>query len=249
MDFADIRLLYGDQGQGKSVTSVALPIDEYYEKLTGIVSPQGEYLKARSLNDEEREEIEYRKPDVDLEKEPYKYVRVYSGIGNESKVVTLPYDFIVVSPVKIFANFTFYGVPYVHIDGVMIIEYMNSDLFRNAWVVLDESVEVDKQDTMTREGKLTQKFGAQVAKRDVHMIINSQQLTMIQSRFALFATTRIGCSYDGNTYMVSLDVNRNSPVMQSFSYYSPPYWKHYRREELVKVSQGKIDRTLAAMTA
>jgi len=243
MDYADIRLLSGEQGAGKSSTSVALPVDDYYEKLTGVVSSYGEYVKARSLNEDEESELESQ----GIAYDQFKHVRIFSDDGKESKVVSIPSNFMVVSPVKIFANFTLYGIRYVPIDGARIIEYMNTDLMRDAWVILDESIIVDKQDTMTREGKMTQKFGAQVAKRDVRLIINSQYLNMVQGRYALFATTRVECSYDSNTHRITLDVNKNSPEMVSTSYYAPPYWRFYKRKEVIKVPQGKIDKALEAM--
>lgn len=242
MDYADIRLLHGDQGQGKSCTSVALPTDEYYSRLTGVIAPNGQRFRARPLNPYEINAFEDRGLVYNL----LKHVCIYRGTsGDESKIISLPNDWIVVSPLKIFANFHFYGIRYAPITGNKIIEYINTDTFNEAWIILDESVEVDKQDTMTREGKMTQKFGAQVAKRDAHLIINSQYLNMIQGRFAMFATTRVQCSYDRDTKIITLDVNEKSPTMQSTSYYAPPYWKFYKRGEIVKVSQDKIDKILS----
>lgn len=247
MDYADVRILHGDQGQGKSVTSVALATDDYYEKMTGMVSLQGQYIKARSLYEEEQLELE----DRGIEYDHLKHVRVYSGIGKESKIIALPPDFMVLSPVKIFSNFTLYGLRYVPIDGARIIEYINDDtsFLRDAWVLLDESIIVDKHDTMTREGKMSATFGAQVAKRDLRLTICSQYLSMVQSRYNLFATTRVLCSYDMFTHIVTLDVNTRSPEMVSTSYYCPPYWRFYKRSEVVKVPQNKVDKILADMMA
>jgi len=39
MTYADVRLFFGDQGQGKSITAVASAIDDYYLYLTHVVSP------------------------------------------------------------------------------------------------------------------------------------------------------------------------------------------------------------------
>jgi len=241
MDFADIRLLHGDQGQGKSVTSVALPVDDYYANMNAVVSPAGEIINARALNEEEQDELEYRGVAYDQ----FKHIRIYSGVGSESKLISLPSNFTVRSPVKVFANFMLYGIRFVPINGARIIEYINDDvLFRDAWVLLDESVDVDRHDTMTKEGKMTGKFGAQVAKRDLHLVINSQYLHMIQGRYTLFATTRVLCAYDTDTKIVTLDVNQNSPMMQSVDYYAPPYFRFYKRGEVIKVSQTKIDKIL-----
>ena len=244
MDFADIRTLNGDQGHGKSVTAVALPVDDYYANLNQVVSPEGELFRARALNEDEQYLFEER----GLYYDPLRHVRIFAGEAKDdrSKIITLPLNWTVLSPVKIFANFHFYGIKFVLIDAYSLIEYMNEDnFFRDAWVILDESVQVDKQDTMTREGKLTQKFGAQVAKRDLHFVICVQYQHMLQSRMALFATTKVLCSYDSDTGIVSLDVNDNSPMMVSTDYYSIPYRRFYKRGEVIKVSQKKIDQILS----
>ena len=244
MDFADIRILHGDQGQGKSVTSVALVVDEYYDKMQSVVSPDGEIFKARALNDDEINWMEEREIFYDN----LKHVRIFAGEAKDdrSKVISLPPNWTVLSPLKVFANFMLYGIKFVPINGNRIIEYINDDnFFRDAWCILDESTEVDKHDTMTREGKMSQMFGAQVAKRDLHLIINSQYTNMVQSRYVTFSTTRVLCSCDPDTKIVSLDVNVNSPMMVSTDYYCVPYWRFYKRGEVIKIAQERIDKVLS----
>ena len=117
----------------------------------------------------------------------------------------------------------------------------------NGWVLLSESVLVDKRDTMTSVGKFMVWFGAECRKRHLRMVIDSQYPSMVQSRFHLFATTRVECSYDEDTTIVTLDVNKNSPMMSSTSYVSFPYRRFFKTDEHMNIPQGKIDKALATV--
>lgn len=237
---ADIRRICGAQGTGKSLTAVALVVDDNYSKLTGIISPEGEYYKAKPLNEDEIHTLKMRH----IVYNPLKHIRLFSNTDNSSKITTKPNGWMIESPVKTFTNFNLYGIRYKYIDDVFIIENINNDIMNDAWVILDESVLTDKQDTMSKISKMIVKFGAQIRKRRIHLIIIAQTASQINSRFNLFATTVVECSYDKDTHIVDLEVNKTSPYMESTSFYAPDYWKFYRHDELVKVPQHKVDKML-----
>ena len=243
MDEADVRLIVGEQGSGKTTTGVALPVDDYYANVDAVISPNGERISAATLTSEEQEELEAGGVIYD----PFHHVKIFNDDNSESKIIKLPDDFMIASSVKIFSNFTFYGVRYVPADLIRILEYVNSDFMTNAWIIMDESIMTDKRETMTVVGKLMSWFGAQARRRNLHMVVISQYLNMIQSRFNLFAKTRVLCTYDKETRMVNLEVNNKSPVMQSTSYYAPNYWAFFKHDEIVRIPQGKIDKAIATL--
>lgn len=236
---ADIRGIFGDQGQGKTLTGVALVVDDCYANLDGILKPStGEFYKARPLNAKESQIL--------LDKGIYKpltYLRVFKDNG-DSKIIAKPKDFVITSPIKVWSNFKFYGIKYQYIEVEYIIENINNDTLTNGWIIFDEAIFADRQDTMTKIGKMMQKFGAQARRRKLHMIIIAQYVSQIQARFNLFMTTRVQCSYDENTYTVSLTVNDNSKFMNNVDYYAPDYWKFYKHDEIVKIPQSNVDHTL-----
>ena len=249
MNEADVRIITGEQGAGKSTTAVALVVDDYHDNITGIIHPNGIRLRASTLKEDDLSYVEdkiYIK-DTSIPYNSHKHIKIYSP-NNESKIIEKPQGFIIESSVKVFANFKFYGIRHMIVDLVTIIENMNTELFRNAWIVLDESFMTDKRDTMTRVGKMMAWFGAQARRRNLHLVIVAQYLNMVQSRFNLFAKTRVICSFDEYTRMIDIDVNESSEVMQSTSFYAPEYWKYFKHDDLVKVPQYRIDKTLEAMT-
>ena len=246
MDEADVRIVTGEQGSGKSTTAVALVVDDCFENVKGVIAPSKSYMKASTLNDSDLfiiDDIPFLKG-TQIPYNPHKHIRLYSPHNNDSKIIAKPRDFVIDSTVKVFSNFKFYGIRYMMVDLPMIIENMNTEVFRNAWIILDESFMTEKRDTMSNVGKMMAWFGAQARRRNLHLVIIAQYMNMVQSRFNLFARTRVLCSYDKHTHMIDIEVNDSSEVMQSTGYFAPEYWKYFKHDELVKVPQYRIDKTL-----
>lgn len=239
---ADIRRLTGPQGGGKSVTATALVVDDCYSKLNKIINTKtGEIRKARPLN---QEEIKSLVNNYHVKYSPLKHIRVFSRDEKTSRIIEKEKDWAIDSPVRVFANYHFFGIRYRYIDDEDIIENVNTDVISDGWIILDESVLTEKRDTMTAVGKIVAWFGAQTRRRHLHMVVIAQEANMLQTRFNLFATTTVECTYDPEHYIVSLDVNRGSPFMESVDFYAPPYWKFYKHDEIVKVPQHRVDKVL-----
>ncbi len=243
MDEADVRLLTGDQGGGKTGTAVALVVDDTYMNIDGIRSPDGQFYKARALNESEIKKLESHGINYNI----LKHICVHSPNNGQYKIIEKPKGYVVSSPVRIFSNFHFFGIYFKYVDLPFIIEHINDDLIMDGWIVLDESIMTEKRDTMSSVGKMMAWFGAQARRRRLKMVIIAQYADMVQSRFNLFATTKAICTYDKKTNNISLEVNRNSPVMKSTTYYAPDYWRFYKHDERVLVPQYRIDKTLAGI--
>jgi hypothetical protein len=239
---ADLRAIFGSQGGGKTCLATALVVDDCYANLTGIINlTTGEYRKARPLNEEEARALIKK----GVRYHPLKHIRVYSPDGVSSKIVVKPDGWVIDSPIKVFANYHFYGIRFKYIGIEDIVESINDELLTNAWLCLDESVLTDKQDSMTALVKMVAKFMAQARRRKLHAIIIAQEVNMVASRFIMFSTTRAQCSYDKNTHIIDFEVSKNSDVMQSSSFYAPDYWKFYKHDEIVKQPQSKVNKLLA----
>lgn len=246
MDYADIRLFFGDQGQGKSITTVACVIDDVYKYVTHIVSPEGEMVKANALNESEQIYLQspISKGGLGIRYNNLKHMRIFNDDGTKSKIVAIPPTYSILSPVKVFANRTFYGIKYMPFDLGQFISYINTPLMTNGWIVLSESVLISKKDTMSHVGRFMEWFGAECRKRHLRMAVDMQYRKMLQSTFHLYATTNVECSYDPETTIVTLDVNDSSPTMASTSYLSYGYRRFFNTDEHMEIPQYRIDKAM-----
>jgi len=233
--YADVRIVNGDQRQGKSTTDVAFAVDDAFKQLIGLRTPTGKILKARWVNRQERD---------GLVGSPFNYAVVFGATG-ESKIVQIPPDWTIETPVKIFANFHLYGVPFVYISLADIIQYTNTDLFNNSWILSDESVMTDARNSMELAGKIMAQFGATIGKRNAHMCLSTQYNEQLERRYRLFHTMRVLCTYDAKTKMITCDMKKRGEPSYSYDYYAPLYWPFFKSDELIPVPQEKIDRALA----
>jgi hypothetical protein len=242
--YADVRIVTGDQRAGKSNTTVKFAVDPYHEQLDGIMFPNGQIIKAKSVaksvNPEDHQAL--RKMGVFPSK--LRYARIFSEDGRHSKLIRIPDDCIVLSPVHIFANFHMYGIRYTYIGLEDIIEYINTDLFKDAWILADETGMTDARYSMEAEGKLGAQFYATIGKRRAHFCSISQYNEMVERRIRLFGTMRVLCSYDKETRYITCDIKERGEPSYSFYYYAPPYWRYFDSEEIMKVPQYRIDKAM-----
>jgi len=154
------------------------------------------------------------------------------------------------STTKIFANFHLYGIKYVYADLGTIVEYLNSSLITEGYIVIDESyIGGDARRGMSLLTQVLTWFGSQIRKRGLHLILIAQHGRLIDYRFRLFMTEHILCSYNEKTHMITLDVvERGSrKKKREYSYYGPQYWKYYNTNELPQIPESLLAKAL--MTA
>ena len=240
--YADARLILGDQRSGKSCTGVAYAKDDYYDQLDSVRSLVGQILKARTLDKGDKEYL----MELGIYPDVFKYVRIF-GTGGKSKVIRIPKGWTVLSPVRIFANFHIYGLRAVYITLADVVQYINSDLFTNAWILSDESAFTDPRNSMTNAGKLMAQFSATVGKRNLHFCQMTQYNEMVERRLRLFATTRVQCSYDEKTKMITCEIKKRGETVRSVSYYAPSYWYNFDTTERIAVPELQIARAMASV--
>lgn len=220
---ADIRILTGEQGKGKSITAVGYAVDDYHAHAV-IISPTGDKYPVFATFPQ----YVYKRGDG-------KYIQLpknYRALG-----------YRIESPVRIFANFHLYGVRYVYTDLPMMVKYMNSPLIKNAWFLVDENFMIDKRNSMTQIGKIIASFGATVRKRHLHLLIMVQYKSMAEMRFRAFATQTILCDYDDVSKFVTLTIRKKGEKRtMSVSYFSPQYRKYYDTDELIPIPEYMMEK-------
>ncbi len=241
--YADIRLLMGPQRAGKSTVLTAFPVGDYYDKMTSIISPSGQVLKAKSVSRVANPNDYALLKKAGVYPNKFKYVRVYSPDEKQSKLIKIPQGWLVESPVHIFANYSLFGVRFRRITLDDVIRYMNTELFNDAWILSDESAMTDARNSMDRAGKLIAQFGATIGKRNAKFCVAAQFSEMVERRFRLFATTIINCSFDEDTNYITIDVVSNGDKY-STDFWQPLYRPFFRTQEIVAVPQYKQDSAL-----
>ncbi len=240
---ADIRLITGDQRNGKTTVLVAYPKDDYYAQLTGIISPSGNVIKAKFLTPNDKDILRQD----GIIPHPFRYVRVFSPDGKDTRIIRIPQDYLVQSPVRIFANLHLFGLKYKYLTLAEMLEFINSDIVEDAWVLSDESAWTDPRNSMTSFGKLIAGFGATVGKRNVHFCQATQYWEMIERRFRLFWTTKCLCTYDKDTKMITVDMTKKGEETRSDDVYAPYYFPNFDTRERPPVPEKLIQRALEAI--
>ncbi len=243
--YADIRLLLGEQRSGKSTILTAFPVGDYYDKMTGIMSPNGQLIKAKSVAKSANPGDYALLKRAGVYPSKFKYIRVFSEDEKQSKLIKIPQGYLVESPVHIFANYSLFGVRFRRINLDDVIRYMNTEFFNDAWILSDESAMTDSRNSMDKAGKLMAQFGATIGKRNAKFCIAAQFNEMIERRFKLFATTTIVCSYDEDTEYVNIDVSSRGDKY-STEVWQPLYRPFFKTQELIAVPQYKQDRALGS---
>lgn len=242
---ADIRLITGDQRQGKTTLLVAYAKDDYYANLDGLLTPSGNKIKASALTEGDRQWLRLNK----IIPHPFKYVKVFSDDKKESKMISIPKGYLVTSPIKIFSNIHLYGLIYKYTTLEELLEYINSDIITNGWVLSDESAWTDPRNSMTAFGKVVAMgLGATIGKRNVHFCQATQYFEMIERRFRLFWTTRCACTYDEETKMIIVEMKKKGEDVRTDEIYAPYYFPNFDSNERIPIPEKMVARALESLS-
>lgn len=149
--------------------------------------------------------------------------------------------------IKIFTNFKMYGIRHVHLTLPMMVEYINSKLLKDGYLIIDEAyIGLEAREGQSMLTKVITYVGMQSGKRRLHLIIIVQHGKMIDWRYRWLMTEHIICRYNEKTRMVTLTIkNRRSKKNRTVSYYAPQYWKYFDTEEIFDIPDSKLAKALA----
>ncbi len=236
--YARIAWIEGEYGSGKSNTATARAIDATYANVTRVQlfkdgEPFYEVKASPALNAK-------GKPMVG-------YVTVHFP-NKEPYVVEVPENACVIADgVRVFANFHLYGIRYMKCDLADILEYLNTELIVDGYVLVDEAyIGGDARNSATLLSKIITWFTAQIRKRRVHLIFcYPSGGKWAELRVRTSNTEHIICQYDEKTQMITLTTKKRRVKSKVISYYAPLYWRYYDTEERHDIPEGMIGRALA----
>jgi len=214
---ARVTIIEGDQGSGKSVTGVGRVVDKYWNDCVRIFCE--EVLK-----------IECQVKAYDRKTRLAKIK--YDGF---IKIIRIPQGYKLHSPMRIFANFHLYGIPYVYCQNFSQILYMlKHGLIIDGILIIDEAyVGINARAGMSKLGQELEKQSFQYRKMQLEVIIITPMARLIDWTARTIPTEHIICTYDPNTYQVTYTVSKkgqqgNREVTFDARQYFPNYWTNER---------------------
>lgn len=153
---------------------------------------------------------------------------------------------VIAKSVRIFANYHLYGVRYMYCDLATILEYINSDLLLDGWVLIDEAyIGADSRNSMNLLNQIiSTHLGMQIRKRRLHLMVSYPMDSMAEKRFRLARTERITCSYNEKTFEVTAEIKKDKEKKKVVTFYAPTYWGYFDTEERFALSERKKNKAI-----
>jgi len=215
---AHVTIVEGDQGSGKSNTAVGLVVDAYYIDCSRV------YCESKGISGVAKGFD--RKNRIAKVKD-----------GGNTKYIPIPESYKLYSPIRIFANFHLFGIPYVYIPTFgNLLKWLKTGLIADCWLLLDEYyVGGNARDSMTAFGKEMEKQSYQMRKLAAEVVIITPHARLIDKWTRLTPTKHIMCSFDKKRNEITLTVKekgkRGSKTLPSYD--ATQYWGNYWTNERI----------------
>ena len=229
---ANVTIIEAPMGEGKTLTSTGILVDDYFAHLKAIVSPKTGIVYP--VQPVKGEIVKIFPPDNMPKIEEPRIIRIPDGWGT-------------VSDTKIFCNYHLFGLRYVFSDPGTMLTYLNEgagETMKHCKMVIDEAyIQGEARRGMNSLSLIYTWFAQQMRKRDIELFLLVQHGRFIDWRFRYIAKRKILTRYNEKTHMVRLLVqNLGKGTEKPFSFWSPQYWQYYDTNELPQIPQSMIDR-------
>ncbi len=181
---------------------------------------------------------------------PIHLVEGEQGNGKSTTIVARVVDAYRKDPtIKIYANFHLYGIRYVYLPLPLMLEYLNSGLIQDGYLLIDEAyISGDAREGMTAVVKMITKMANQMRKRHLHLYMTIPNAKMIDWRYRWAVTEKIMCiNYNERTHEITLLIKnkRKSRKPRKITYDGSQYWKYHDTDEILEIPQTQIAKALA----
>jgi hypothetical protein len=229
--YAHVTIVSGDQGGGKNTTCVARVRDAY----------DGDCIKIYLQDVRGIDNVKVLSYD--------RHSRIakihYKGVD---KLIRIPIEYKLHSPMKIFSVLHLYGIPHVYCTWGQIVEWLNGDAIKDAWLLLDQyEIAGNAREGMGALGKYLEKKSYQFRKRhlEVYVLVPMERLADWTMRG--IATERIYCTRDENTNMITLKIKKKGVRgTRTVTYYASEYWRNFDTDEEIRLPDSQVQKAINA---
>lgn len=215
---AHVTIIEGEQGGGKSITATARVVDAYYVDCVRVYCEEVLKISCIVKSYDRRNRI----------------ARIrYKG---SLKLLRIPSNYKLHSPMRIFCNFHLFGIPYIFCPSFNhTLAWLKQGIIVNAWLIVDEAyVGMNARASMQALGKELEKQYFQFRKMLLNVIIVTPMARLIDWTMRTIPTERIHCTYNTKNRKVTLAIRKKGiQGERKFDYDSTQYRKNYRTNERI----------------
>ena len=215
---AHVTIIEGSQRSGKTNTAVGRIVDSYFKDCIKIFCENVLKIKCEVKAYDRKNRVAKIKHD------------------GKVKLLRIPKEYDLHSPMRIFANLHLFGLPYVFIPSFRhCLHWLKLGIIRDGWLLLDEAhLGINARAGMTGLGQELEKQSFQYGKMQLDVIITTHMARMIDWAIRTIPTERISCTFDPKTRKVTYTTKKKGEHgSREISYDATQYWRNYWTNEKI----------------
>ena len=215
---AHVTICEGDQRSGKTNTATARVVDAYYKDCVRVFCDEVLHINCLVKNFDRRNRIAK--------------IRYNGGL----RLLRIPTDYKLHSPMRIFCNYHLYGVPFTFAPSFShILDWLKRGFIINCWLVVDEAyVGMNARASMQALGKALANQYWQLGKMQLDVIIVTPMARLIDWELRTIPTEHIHCTYNPKNHKITLSIRKKGiQGEQKVDYDARQYWKNFRTNERI----------------
>ena len=222
-----LNLIEAPMGGGKTCTTVAIMVDDYYNHL--------HHIEPRQLRTKLYEVKPYK---LDLVRLP----------NEDNRIIKIPDNFVTHSSTKLLTNFHMFGVKFAYKSVFEVLKMIERDSHNGTeeagnskWGVDEGWLAAEARKGMNPLTIAITEYSQLIRKLNIEMFVLTQHGRFLDWRIRYITKRKILTSYDKKTHMVrALIQNLNKGTEKTISYFGPTYWKYYDTNELPPMPVGLL---------
>ncbi len=215
---AHVTIIEGDNRSGKTNTAVARIVDSYWKDCVRIYCENVLHVKCdvRSYNRKNR----------------VAKIRHKGGL----RLLRIPQNYKLHSPMRIFCNFHLYGIPFTYCPSfIHMLTWLKQGKILDGWLVVDEAyVGMNARASMSTLGKALEEMYPQFAKMQLDVIIVTPMARLIDWVLRTIPTEHIHCEFNPKTRKITLTIRKKGiKGEQKVDYDATQYWPNFKTNERI----------------